>query len=62
MISPAELATLARQWPERGLECEIIDEVKMGEMGMKGILSVGSGSMLTEVIPSTAPKVLPGIG
>ena len=45
VISPAELAALASAMArERGLECEIIDEVKMGEMGMKGILSVGSGS------------------
>jgi len=45
VISPAALAEKALAMAqERGLDCEVLDEVRMGEMGMKGILSVGSGS------------------
>ena len=45
VISPAALAekalAMAEEW---GLDCEILDEARMREMGMNGILSVGSGS------------------
>lgn len=45
VISPAALAERALVMAqERGLDCEVLDEARMGEMGMKGILSVGSGS------------------
>ena len=45
VISPAALAgkalAMAEEW---GLDCEVLDETRMREMGMNGILSVGSGS------------------
>ena len=45
VINPVTLAEQARRMAEEtGIECNILDEKKMEDMGMNGILSVGGGS------------------
>jgi leucyl aminopeptidase len=45
VINPVVLAERARKMSEEaGIECSILDEKKMGDLGMNGILSVGGGS------------------
>jgi len=45
VISPATLAEKARKMSEEsGLECVVLDEKKMKDLGLNGILAVGGGS------------------
>ncbi|MDO9509103.1 MAG: leucyl aminopeptidase [Thermovirgaceae bacterium] len=45
VINPVTLAEQARRMAEEtGIECTILDEKKMEDLGMNGILSVGGGS------------------
>ncbi len=52
-INPPSLAQLAKAWAkELGLSCRVLDEKRMRELGMGGLIAVGQGS------PATPPRLI----